>query len=233
MDVRADCKGILAGVPTATAEDILDVFRRVGALLEGHFRLTSGLHSPGYLQCALVLQHPAIAELLGAELAAKAKADPNIGRIDLVVAPALGGVIVAHEVARALGVRALFTERQEKTMTLRRGFQIGPGERCLVVEDVVTTGGSTREVMEVVWSGGESTVRRVQAALPRPVAYTTVMTTLDRLFKKGFVTRTRVGRAFLYCAAHTREQTEAAVASGMVSGLFSSGAAVPINANAA
>jgi predicted transcriptional regulator len=92
-------------------------------------------------------------------------------------------------------------------------------------------GNLEREVMHVVWAEGESTVRRVQAALPRAVAYTTVMTTLDRLFKKGFVTRTRAGRAFVYCAAQTREQTEAAVASGMVSGLFSSGAAVPILSN--
>ena len=92
-------------------------------------------------------------------------------------------------------------------------------------------GNLEREVMEVVWSDGESTVRRVQAALPRPVAYTTVMTTLDRLFKKGFVTRIRAGRAFVYSAAQTREQTEAAVASGMVSGLFSSSAAVPILSN--
>jgi orotate phosphoribosyltransferase len=133
-----------------TAENVLKIFEENNALLKGHFLLTSGLHSDRYLQCALVLQHPAIAERLGAELAAKAKADPDIGPIDLVVAPAIGGVIVAHEVARALGVRALFTERQEKTMTLRRGFQIAPGERCLVVEDVVTTGGSTREVIEVV-----------------------------------------------------------------------------------
>jgi len=92
-------------------------------------------------------------------------------------------------------------------------------------------GNLEREVMEVVWSHGEGTVRRVQAALARPVAYTTVMTTLDRLFKKGFVTRTRAGRAFVYRAAQTREQTEAAVASGMVSGLFSTGAAVPILSN--
>jgi orotate phosphoribosyltransferase len=133
-----------------TKEDVLKVFEENGALLKGHFLLSSGLHSDRYLQCALTLQHPALAEKLCAELAAKAKADTSIGRIDLVIAPALGGVIVAHEVARALGVRALFTERQEKTMTLRRGFQIKPGERCLVVEDVVTTGGSTWEVMEVV-----------------------------------------------------------------------------------
>ncbi|MGE0129148.1 MAG: orotate phosphoribosyltransferase [Blastocatellales bacterium] len=137
-----------------TSEDVLKIFEENEALLKGHFLLTSGLHSNRYLQCALVLQHPAIAEKLCAELAAKAKADPNIGQIDLVIAPALGGVIVAHEVARALGVRALFTERQEKAMILRRGFQIKPGERCLVVEDVVTTGGSTREVMQVVAQHG-------------------------------------------------------------------------------
>ena len=137
-----------------TVEDVLKIFEENEALLKGHFLLTSGLHSDRYLQCALVLQHPAVAERLGSELAAKAKADPDIGPLDLVIAPALGGVIVAHEVARALGVRALFTERQEKTMTLRRGFQIKPGERCLVVEDVVTTGGSTREVMEVVAQHG-------------------------------------------------------------------------------
>src|SRR5262247_2963299 len=135
-----------------TGEDILKIFEENGALLKGHFLLTSGLHSDCYLQSALTLQHPAVAEELCAELAAKVKADPNISRIDLVIAPALGGVIVAHEVARALGVgvRAIFTERQEKTMTMRRGFQIKPGERCLVVEDVITTGGSTREVIEVV-----------------------------------------------------------------------------------
>ncbi|MBL8207707.1 MAG: orotate phosphoribosyltransferase [Blastocatellia bacterium] len=133
-----------------TNEEVLQTFADCGALLTGHFLLTSGLHSPRYLQCALVLQHPAIAEKLCTALADKAKADVSIGQIDLVIAPALGGVIVAHETARALGVRALFTERQEAGMTLRRGFQIQPGERCFVVEDVVTTGGSTREVIDVV-----------------------------------------------------------------------------------
>jgi orotate phosphoribosyltransferase len=137
-----------------TEEDVLNIFEENNALLKGHFLLTSGLHSDRYLQCALVLQHPAIAERLGVELAAEAMAAPDIAPVNLVIAPALGGVIVAHEVARALGVRALFTERQEKTMALRRGFQIKPGERCLVVEDVVTTGGSTREVMEVVAQHG-------------------------------------------------------------------------------
>lgn len=137
-----------------TTEEVLQTFEANDALLKGHFQLTSGLHSNRYLQCALVLQQPPVAETLCAALAAKAKSDPRIGQIDLVVAPALGGVIVAHEVARALGVRALFTERQEKVMTLRRGFAIKPGERCFVVEDVVTTGGSTREVMDVVTSLG-------------------------------------------------------------------------------
>ena len=141
-----------------TKEDVLKIFEENEALLKGHFLLTSGLHSDCYLQSALTLQHPAVAEKLCSELAAKVKADPNISRIDLVIAPALGGVIVAHEVARALGVRALFTERQEKAMTLRRGFQIKPGEGCLVVEDVITTGGSTREVMEVVGRYGGVTV---------------------------------------------------------------------------
>lgn len=136
-------------------DEVLRIFEESGALLRGHFLLSSGLHSDRYLQCALVLQNPATAEKLCAALAAKAQADERIGAIDLVVAPALGGVIVAHEVARAIGVRALFTERDDKrVMKLRRGFEIKPGERALVVEDVVTTGGSTREVMEVVQAHG-------------------------------------------------------------------------------
>ncbi|MBK9316307.1 MAG: orotate phosphoribosyltransferase [Acidobacteria bacterium] len=131
-------------------EQVLKIFEENGALLTGHFLLSSGLHSPRYLQCALVLQHPDTAGSLCTELAEKIRANPRIGQIDLVIAPALGGVIVAHEVARALGVRALFTERQNTEMLLRRGFRLEPGERALVVEDVVTTGGSTREVMDVV-----------------------------------------------------------------------------------
>lgn len=141
-----------------TTEEVLNIFEENNALLTGHFLLSSGLHSSRYLQCALVLQHPPVAEKLCAALAAKARVDAAIGQIDLVIAPALGGVFVAYEVARALGVRALFTERQEKTMTLRRGFSIKPGERCFVVEDVVTTGGSTREVMDVIASLGGITV---------------------------------------------------------------------------
>lgn len=133
-----------------TRDTVLDLFRASGALLEGHFRLTSGLHSNGYLQCALVLQHPAHAEKLGAALAEKTRA-LNIG---LVVSPALGGLIIGHEVARGLGVRAIFAERQEGILTLRRGFTIAPGERVLVVEDVLTTGGSTRETIDVVTNAG-------------------------------------------------------------------------------
>ncbi len=137
-----------------TDTEVLNIYEINGALLNGHFLLSSGLHSPRYLQSALVLQHPAVAEKLCAALAERAKGDERTGSIDLVIAPALGGVIVAHEVARALGVRALFTERQEGEMRLRRGFEIKGGERALVVEDVITTGGSTREVMEVVEQDG-------------------------------------------------------------------------------
>jgi len=135
-------------------QDILDVFKRTGALLTGHFQLTSGLHSPQYLQCALVLQHPDSAEQLGRALADKFRKQ-NIG---VVVAPAIGGIIVAHEVARALGTRALFTERESNVMTLRRGFKISPGERALVVEDVVTTGGSTRETIDAVVRAGGNVI---------------------------------------------------------------------------
>jgi orotate phosphoribosyltransferase len=130
---------------SVTVDTILDRFRRVGALLEGHFRLTSGLHSPGYLQCALVLQHPAEAEACGAALAERVR-HLDVG---LVLSPALGGIVIGQEVARALGVRAIFAERQDGALTLRRGFTIAPGERVLVVEDVVTTGGSTRETIAV------------------------------------------------------------------------------------
>jgi orotate phosphoribosyltransferase len=133
-----------------TQESVLDLFRQSGALLEGHFRLTSGLHSNGYLQCALVLQHPVHAEALGRALADRVR---GLGA-ELVVSPALGGLIIGHEVARGLGVRAIFAERQDGVLTLRRGFSIAAGERVLVVEDVLTTGGSTRETMNVVTSAG-------------------------------------------------------------------------------
>jgi orotate phosphoribosyltransferase len=141
-------------VPAATAEGILDLFRRVGAQLEGHFRLSSGLHSSGYLQCALVLQHPREAEACGAAIAAQIRELQP----EAVLSPALGGVVIGHEVARALGVRAIFAERQEGVLTLRRGFSLDAGERVLVVEDVVTTGGSTRETMAVARAAGANVV---------------------------------------------------------------------------
>lgn len=132
------------------APPILDRFRRAGALLEGHFRLTSGLHSPGYLQCALVLQHPREAEALGAAIADQVR---GLG-IQSVVSPALGGIVIGQEVGRALGVRAIFAERQDGRLTLRRGFTLDRGEKVLVVEDVVTTGGSTRETIDVAREAG-------------------------------------------------------------------------------
>ena len=124
----------------------LELYEKTGALLRGHFRLTSGLHSDIYLQSALVLQYPEHAAALGSALAAAFRADG----VQTVLAPAIGGIIVAHEVARALSGRALFTEREGGTMRLRRGFALAAGERCLVVEDVITTGGSTREVVACV-----------------------------------------------------------------------------------
>jgi orotate phosphoribosyltransferase len=133
-----------------TERETLALYEKTSALLRGHFRLTSGLHSDIYLQSALVLQHPEFAAVLGQALAAPFR-DAGVG---VVLAPAIGGILVAHEVARALGARALFTERDNGVMTLRRGFTLNPGERCLVVEDVVTTGGSTREVIECVGAHG-------------------------------------------------------------------------------
>jgi orotate phosphoribosyltransferase len=137
-----------------TEAEVLTIFRRSGALLEGHFRLSSGLHSPGYLQCALVLQHPREAETLGAALGNLVR---ELG-VQTVLSPALGGIVIGQEVGRALGVRAIFAERQDGTLTLRRGFTLEPGEKVLVVEDVVTTGGSTRETMDVARAAGATVV---------------------------------------------------------------------------
>jgi orotate phosphoribosyltransferase len=133
-----------------TRDDVLDLFRRSGALLEGHFRLSSGLHSTGYLQCALVLQYPSDAEALGRALAGRVR---HL-RPTVVLSPALGGVVIGHEVGRALGVRAMFGERQDGVLTLRRGFMIAETDRVLVVEDVLTTGRSTRETIQVATAAG-------------------------------------------------------------------------------
>src|SRR5256886_5297370 len=137
-----------------TRDELLDVFKRSGALLEGHFRLTSALHSSGYLQCALVLQHPQHAETLGRALGERTRGL----RPTLVLSPALGGIVIGQEVGRALGIRAIFAERQDGALTLRRGFALTPGEQVLVVEDVVTTGGSTRETIEVARAAGATVV---------------------------------------------------------------------------
>ncbi|MGH9140355.1 MAG: orotate phosphoribosyltransferase [Vicinamibacterales bacterium] len=137
-----------------TRDELLDLYRQSGALLEGHFRLTSGLHSPGYLQCALVLQHPQRAEALGRALADRVR---GLGAT-VVLSPALGGVVIGQEVGRALGVRAIFAERQDGKLTLRRGFTLDGTDRVLVVEDVMTTGGSTRETIDVATAAGAQVV---------------------------------------------------------------------------
>jgi orotate phosphoribosyltransferase len=134
-----------------TDEEVLDEFRSVGALLEGHFILSSGLRSPRYLQCARVLMDPRRAARLAEALAAKLNLS---GQIDVVVSPAMGGVIIGHEMGRALGVEALFLERPDGLFHLRRGFRLTPGQRVLMVEDVVTTGLSSREAIKAIEAEG-------------------------------------------------------------------------------
>lgn len=131
-------------------EDILEIFKQTNALLNGHFLLTSGRHSNQYFQCALVLQHPDHNEKICGLIAAHFKTH----EIDVVISPAIGGIIVGQEVARLLGKKSIFAEREDKALTLRRGFQIEEGKRYLVCEDVVTTGGSVFEVMEIVRKNG-------------------------------------------------------------------------------
>jgi orotate phosphoribosyltransferase len=178
---------------TPQAEYVIQLFRSTGAYLEGHFRLTSGLHSPNYLQSALVLRHPAAAETLGRRLAEGLRAivqEP----VALVVSPALGGLIIGHEVARALGTPFLFTERDPETrkMSLRRGFTVQPGETAVVVEDVITTGGSTLDVVEVLRAAGA----KVLAA----------GSIIDRSGGTADVGVPRVALATLQVAAHLPEE---------------------------
>ena len=142
-------------MPQPEPEDgVLSVFRSTGAYLSGHFRLTSGLHSPEYLQCARVLQYPDHAATMGGKLAAALQAAAGPQKIQVVASPAIGGLIIGHEVARALGARFIFAERETGKMTLRRGFEVAPGEKAVVVEDVITTGGSTREVIDTLHERG-------------------------------------------------------------------------------
>jgi orotate phosphoribosyltransferase len=136
------------------AEEVIERFKRTGALLEGHFLLSSGLHSTHYLQCALLLQHPAEAIAFGRAIADRFSNE----RIETVAAPAIGGIVIGYEVARTLGARFIWTEREAGQMTLRRGFTVRAGESVLVVEDVITTGGSTRETIETIRSAGARVV---------------------------------------------------------------------------
>lgn len=134
---------------------MINQFKETGALLEGHFQLSSGLHSTVYLQCALVLQFPEKAAAFGEAIARKFGGHQGI---ELVASPAIGGIVIGHEVARALGVRFVWTEREAGQMTLRRGFTVSPGEKTLVVEDVITTGGSTRETIDALVAAGAEVV---------------------------------------------------------------------------
>src|SRR5215470_8629045 len=136
---------VAEGVSGRSPEQVLQLLRATGAILEGHFLLTSGLHSGGYVQSAKTLQYPQHAENLGRWIAESFHGTA----VDVVISPAVGGIVIGQEVARALGVRAIFGERDGGVMTLRRGFEVAPGERVLVVEDVTTTGGSVREIMRV------------------------------------------------------------------------------------
>jgi len=145
-----------------TDEQVLDEFRAAGALLEGHFILSSGLRSPRYLQCARVLMDPMRAERLAQALAAKIPLELR-DEIETVVSPAMGGVIIGHEVGRALGRPAMFVERPQGSFELRRGFRLEPGTKVLMVEDVVTTGLSSREATEAVRRAGGDVV--AEAAL--------------------------------------------------------------------
>jgi len=131
-------------------DEIIKIFQKSGALLEGHFQLTSGLHSPTYFQCARVLQYPEYNQLLTQRIVAHFKSES----IDVVISPAIGGIVVGQEVGRQLGVRTVFAERKDGNMQLRRGFELGSGEKVLVCEDVVTTGGSVNEVIDLVRSVG-------------------------------------------------------------------------------
>jgi orotate phosphoribosyltransferase len=151
---------------------VLALYRQAGGLRSGHFALSSGRHSDTYLQSAVVLQWPAVAEALG-----RALAEPWRGLVDVVVGPAMGGVVIGHETARALGVRMVFTERAGGTMGLRRSFEVAPGERALITENVVTTGGSALEVAELLAAGGAEVaglatiVDRLPAGAGLPLTY--------------------------------------------------------------
>ncbi len=178
---------------TAQAESILEIFKSTGAYLQGHFKLTSGLHSAEYLQCALVLQHPAAAEKLGRLLAEELRQYAPKG-VQFIASPAIGGLIIGHEVARAMGARFLFLERDAETkkMLLRRGFTVSPGENAIVIEDVITTGGSTQDVIETLQGAGVNVLAAGSI--------------IDRSGGHASVGVPRVALATLQVAAHYPEQ---------------------------
>src|SRR6266849_3347939 len=136
------------------ADEVIEKFKSTGALLEGHFILSSGLHSPVYLQCAIALQSTKVAAEFGSAIAEQFRGQG----IETVASPAIGGIVIGYEVARQLGVRFVWTEREQARMTLRRGFSVSKGERVLVVEDVITTGGSTRDTIEALNTAGAEVV---------------------------------------------------------------------------
>ncbi len=175
---------------TQESGHVLGLFEKTGAYLTGHFRLTSGLHSPNYLQSAIVLQYPAHAEDLGREMAARLLGLCGDVKPNVVVSPALGGMVIGHETARALGVRFIFTERDaDRKMAVRRGFTLGPSDVAVVVEDVITTGGSTREVIDIVRGMGALPVAAgsiidrsggaVDLGIPRAALETLTVTAFD------------------------------------------------------
>ena len=174
---------------TPQAESILEIFKSTGAYLQGHFRLTSGLHSAEYLQSALVLQHPRAAERLG-QLMAEHFRPAVDGPPPLVISPALGGLIIGHEVARALGTRFIFLERAAGSteLQLRRGFAVEPGEVAVVIEDVITTGGTTRDVIEILRAAGADVV--------------TAGSIIDRSGGQADVSVPRVALVTMHVAAH-------------------------------
>ncbi|MBI3553223.1 MAG: orotate phosphoribosyltransferase [Elusimicrobia bacterium] len=183
---------------TLAPNNIRDLFIDAGALLEGHFLLSSGLHSAQYMQCALLLAHPSLAARLGKALAAVQKEKP-----DLVLSPAMGGLIIGQEVARALDLRHYFTERQDGVMTLRRGFSLKTGEKIVVVEDVVTTGKSSKEVMDLSRAMGAeivgwlSIVNRSGADLALDVPLKSLLKTTIPSFRPEDCPQCKEGRPFV------------------------------------
>jgi orotate phosphoribosyltransferase len=168
-----------------TQDEILRIFRDTDALLEGHFILRSGLHSRQYFQCALALQQMPVVEKLGGALADKAR---PLGAVT-VIAPALGGLVIGQEVARQLGLRFIFSEKEEGKLVLRRGFKIAPGEKTLIVEDVVTKGGRVQETIDIVRAhGGHVTgvaaiVDRSNGAVNFGVPFASMITLQVEVFK--------------------------------------------------